>query len=157
MTATPGPSERSNPFQWRVHAGRALEAALNRALALDPDTRAGLRALDGRRVALALESPPLALQISVEGERLVVGPVDQAREPDLGVRATLGGLLSQLQREGVDTRTFDAFLADSTELERCLRYASACGALAVTRHGAFAALPTHAEAIALLGASAVEA
>ncbi len=33
-------------------AGRALEAALNRALALDPDTREGLRALDGRRVAL---------------------------------------------------------------------------------------------------------
>ncbi|TZF90240.1 SCP2 domain-containing protein, partial [Lysobacter lacus] len=28
-------------------AGRALEAALNRALALDPDTRDGLRALDG--------------------------------------------------------------------------------------------------------------
>ena len=40
MTATPGPSER-NPFHWRVHAGRVLEAALNRALALDPDTRAG--------------------------------------------------------------------------------------------------------------------
>ena len=96
MTATPDPSERSNPFQWRVHAGRALEAALNRALALDPETRTGLRALDGRRVALTLESPPLALQITVEGERLVVGPVDNAREADLGVRATLGGLLSQL-------------------------------------------------------------
>jgi len=84
------------PFQWRPLAGRALEAALNRALALDPDTRAGLRPLDGRRVSLAVESPPLALQITVEGDRLVVGPVDQAREPDLGVRATLGGLLSQL-------------------------------------------------------------
>jgi ubiquinone biosynthesis protein UbiJ len=79
-----------------VHAGRALEAALNRALALDPETRAGLRALDGRRVALSLETPPLALQITVEGERLIVGPVDNAREADLGVRATLGGLLSQL-------------------------------------------------------------
>jgi fructokinase len=71
--------------------------------------------------------------------------------------AFIGGLLSQLQREGVDARTFDAFLAQPAELERCLRYASACGALAVTRHGAFAALPTHAEAIALLGATAVEA
>ena len=71
--------------------------------------------------------------------------------------AFIGGLLSQLQRDGIDTHAFDAFLADSTELERCLRYASACGALAVTRHGAFAALPTHAEAIALLGAAAVEA
>lgn len=71
--------------------------------------------------------------------------------------AFIGGLLLRLQREGIDARTFDAFLAQPAELERCLRYASACGALAVTRHGAFAALPTHAEAIALLGASAVNA
>ena len=64
--------------------------------------------------------------------------------------AFIGGLLSQLQQAGVDARGFDAFLEDRTELERCLRYASACGALAVTRHGAFAALPTHEEAMALL-------
>ncbi|HZV38290.1 MAG TPA: SCP2 domain-containing protein, partial [Pseudoxanthomonas sp.] len=51
-------------------AGRALEAALNRALALDPDTRAALKPLDGRRVALALEAPVVALQIRVDGERL---------------------------------------------------------------------------------------
>ena len=89
------------PFNWKVPAGRAREAALNRALALDPDTRAGLAALDGQRVVLQLESkrgtlPPLALQIRVEGERLVVGPPETGAEPDLGVRATLGGLLGQL-------------------------------------------------------------
>jgi len=84
------------PFHWRPLAGRALEAALNRALALDPETRAGLRALDGRRITLAVEAPPLAVQVTVEGDRLVVGPVDGAREADLGVRATLGGLISQL-------------------------------------------------------------
>lgn len=77
-------------------AGRALESALNRALALDPDTRAALKPLDGRRVALALEAPAIALQIRVEGERLQVGPVDDAEEPDLAVRSTLGGLLAQL-------------------------------------------------------------
>lgn len=77
-------------------AGRVLEAALNRALALDPDTRDGLRALDGRSVELTLESPPLALQLRVDGERLVVGPVDAAREPDLAVRSTLGALFAQL-------------------------------------------------------------
>jgi ubiquinone biosynthesis protein UbiJ len=42
-------------FNWRQHAGRALEAALNRALALDPDTRAALGPLDGRRIQLAVE------------------------------------------------------------------------------------------------------
>ena len=84
------------PFNWKVPAGRALEAALNRALALDPETRAALAPLDGRSVELTVESPPLALRVAVAGERLVVGSVDAAREPDLGVRATLGGLLSQL-------------------------------------------------------------
>lgn len=77
-------------------AGRALEAALNRALALDPETRDGLRALDGRSVALHVSAPPLALQVRVRGERLEVGPVDSLVEPDLSVRSTLAGLLSQL-------------------------------------------------------------
>ena len=77
-------------------AGRALEAALNRALALDPETRDGLRALHGRRVALHVAAPPLALQVRVDGERLQVGPVDADVEPDLSVRSTLAGLLAQV-------------------------------------------------------------
>ncbi|MEH6420047.1 ubiquinone biosynthesis accessory factor UbiJ [Pseudomonas sp. CGJS7] len=77
-------------------AGRALEAALNRALALDPDTRDSLRALDGRSLALHLDSPPLALRIVVVGDRLEVGPVRDSDQPDLSVRSTLGAILSQL-------------------------------------------------------------
>ncbi|TKR30305.1 SCP2 domain-containing protein [Luteimonas gilva] len=77
-------------------AGRALETALNRALALDPETRAALAPLSGKRVTLRLASPPLTLQIAVEGERLTVGPVDEATEPDLAVRSTLGALIGQL-------------------------------------------------------------
>lgn len=76
-------------------AGRALEIALNRLLALDPDTQADLAKLHGRRIALALEAPAIALEISVEQGRLEVGPA-QATEPDLGIRATLSGALSQL-------------------------------------------------------------
>lgn len=84
------------PFNWKQPAGRALEAALNRALALDPETRAMLPALDGRRIALHLAAPPLALEIRVDGEALRVGPPDAAQAPDLGVRASLGALLRQL-------------------------------------------------------------
>jgi ubiquinone biosynthesis protein UbiJ len=84
------------PFNWKQPAGRALEAALNRVLALDPDARSSLLALDGRRVALRIESPPLALEVRVEDDALRVGPVDAEREPDLGVRGTLAGLLGQL-------------------------------------------------------------
>lgn len=75
-------------------AGRALEAALNRAVALDPDTRDALIALDGQRVSLALDAPPVALEIGVHRGYLQVGP--PLREADLAVRGSLGGLLGQL-------------------------------------------------------------
>lgn len=76
-------------------AGRALQAALNRALALDTDTRQALSTLDGRHIDLTLEAPSLAMRISVHGEQLEVGPVDH-READLAVRSSLSGVLAQL-------------------------------------------------------------
>ncbi|WMJ71258.1 SCP2 sterol-binding domain-containing protein [Stenotrophomonas sp. 24(2023)] len=76
-------------------AGRALQIALNRALALDPDTRLALASLDGRHIDLTLEAPALAMRISVDGEQLRVGPVD-AQEADLAVRSSLAGVLAQL-------------------------------------------------------------
>src|SRR3546814_383244 len=94
MIQTPPPTSPLDAL--KPAAGRVLEAALNRAVALDPDTRDALRALDGRRVELALKSPPLALRLRVDGERLVVGPVEKENEPDLSVRSTLGALLGQL-------------------------------------------------------------
>lgn len=88
---SPSPFDALKPL-----AGRALQAALNRALALDPDTQAALRPLEGKRIALALEAPALAMEISVESAQLRVGPVSAAEEPDLAVRSTLGGLFAQL-------------------------------------------------------------
>ena len=90
MATTPSPLDALKPL-----AGRALEAALNRMLALDPETRASVRKLDGRRISLALEAPAIALEIKVDGDQLRVGPV-QADEPDLGIRATLAGALAAL-------------------------------------------------------------
>jgi ubiquinone biosynthesis accessory factor UbiJ len=86
----------ASPFDWKPLAGRALEAALNRAVALDPDTRDALQPLDGRSVVLALDAAasPLAMRLQVEGDRLRVGPVDAEHTPDLAVRSTLGGVLS---------------------------------------------------------------
>lgn len=89
-------SSKPPSFNWKQPAGQALEAALNRALALDEDTRAALQPLDGQRVALQLSAPPLALEIRVDGDVLRVGPLDAAHAPDLGVRTTLSGLLGQL-------------------------------------------------------------
>ena len=89
-------SPTQSPFNWKQPAGKALEVALNRALALDEDTRAALQTLDGQRVALQLSVPPLALEIRVDGDVLRVGPVDAGNAPDLGVRTSLSGLLGQL-------------------------------------------------------------
>lgn len=82
-------------------AGRALEASINRLIALDPETIAALSALDGRCIQIKLQAPSLAMQLRVNATRIEVGPVpDDATadgdEPDLEVRSTLGGLLSQL-------------------------------------------------------------
>lgn len=86
----------ASPFDWKPLAGRALESALNRAIALDPDTRDALQPLDGRSVVLALDAAeaPLAMRLQVDGERLRVGPVDPEQTPDLAVRSTFGGVLS---------------------------------------------------------------
>ncbi len=87
----------TSPFDaFKPLAGHALETALNHALTLDPDTGAALAALEGRRIALALAAPAVALEIRVAGGGLRVGPVDPAQEPDLAVRSTLAGLLGQL-------------------------------------------------------------
>ncbi|KAF1727387.1 ubiquinone biosynthesis accessory factor UbiJ [Pseudoxanthomonas japonensis] len=86
-----------SPFEaLKPLAGRALEAALNQALALDPDTAAALLSLEGRRIQLKVDAPPLAMDIMVGGGRLQVGPASEVLEADLAVRSTLGGLLGQL-------------------------------------------------------------
>jgi ubiquinone biosynthesis protein UbiJ len=77
-------------------AGRALELALARLLALDPVTQDKLRALEGRRIELSLESPALALSATVRDGGVRIGPPEREPEPDLGLRANLGGLFAQL-------------------------------------------------------------
>lgn len=81
-------------------AGRALERALAHLLALDLDSQAALRQLDGRRITLRLQAPALAMELAVRDGGLLVGPVKQQPEPDLAVTATLAGLLAQLPFAG---------------------------------------------------------
>jgi len=90
------------PRPMRALAGRALETALNHTLSLDPETAGRLSALDGRSVQLHLRGPELALSVTVEGERLKVGPAQD--DNHLRVAATPGSLLAMLVKrddEGV--------------------------------------------------------
>jgi sugar/nucleoside kinase (ribokinase family) len=52
--------------------------------------------------------------------------------------------------DDIDARTFEAWLADTNALNAALRFASATGALCVTRNGAFESMPTRSEVERLL-------
>ena len=88
------------PLPLRKLAGRALETALNHTLSLDPDTQQRLAALNGRSVQLHLRGPEIALAVTVEDARLVVGP--PLENSQLRVAATPGSLLAMLFRRDDD-------------------------------------------------------
>ena len=80
--------------------------------------------------------------ITRRGEALLpIFPVQAVNTTGAG-DAFMGGLLSRLALEKVDAANLDRFLADGARVQQALRFASACGALCVTRHGAFEAVPT---------------
>ena len=56
--------------------------------------------------------------------------------------AFVAGLLFRLAERGIDAAQWPAFVADHEATDDALRFAAAVGALAVTRHGAFAAMPS---------------
>ncbi|BBD80977.1 ubiquinone biosynthesis accessory factor UbiJ [Aerosticca soli] len=86
------------PRPLRTFAGRALERALERAFALDPDSARRLAALEGRSIRLDLDGPALALTLTVTDGRLRVGP--PRADSTLRVAATPGSLLAMALRRG---------------------------------------------------------
>lgn len=73
--------------------GRGLEATVNRALSLDPETLDALRALDDRSITIAFKGSALAMRIAVDSGQLRVGPAF-AGDSQLRVSATPGSLLA---------------------------------------------------------------
>ena len=89
-----------NPLLSRL--GAALEFAINRAVALDAGTRERIAKLDGRRIGVELKPLDLALAITVDRERLRVGP-HWERERDLNLRASPASLFAFAMRRGEDS------------------------------------------------------
>ncbi|GLQ52400.1 SCP2 domain-containing protein [Dyella flava] len=116
MTAAAAPNLLPQPL--RKLAGRALETALNHTLSLDPDTQAKLAAMEGRSVQVHLRGVELALAVTVEQQRLKVGPAPESS--DLRVAATPGSLLSMLFRRGGDMAPGKVEIAGDAELARRL-------------------------------------
>lgn len=94
-------SEPRTPHPVLARLGRLLEAALNRAVALDVDTRQKLAALDGRAVAVEFRGTPLALRLAVDGAALRVGPAFGG-DSALRVAASPASFLALALRRGSD-------------------------------------------------------
>jgi ubiquinone biosynthesis protein UbiJ len=89
-----------NPLLSRL--GAALEFAINRAVALDAGTREKIAKLDGRRIGVELKPLDLALAITVDHDRLRVGP-HWDRDRHLNLRASPASLLAFAMRRGDDS------------------------------------------------------
>ena len=100
----PGANAERKPNPVLAVLGRALEAALNRVVDLDPDTRTALRALDGRAITLDFRSTPLSMRIAVDGDRLAIGPAFGG-ESALRVTAAPSALLAMAFPRGRDDAT----------------------------------------------------
>ena len=74
----------------------------------------------------------------------------QALDTTAAGDAFVGGLLAWLASRRIAAAEFDAFLETTTAMEQALRQAAAAGAVAVTRSGAFAAMPSPADIARLL-------
>lgn len=75
-----------------------------------------------------------------------VQPIDTTAAGD----AFVAGLLHALVRDAIGVDRLPHAFADDAQRGRLLDYAAAAGALATTRHGAFAAMPADADVRALL-------
>jgi len=62
------------PHPLRKLGGLALTLALNRLLALDPDARAAIGKLEGRRIGVHLRGPEVAFAIAARNGTLQIEP-----------------------------------------------------------------------------------
>jgi len=74
----------------------------------------------------------------------------QIRDSTAAGDAFVAGMLYQFASGSGRGLALDAICAERTLIEHCLRFAAAVGALAVTRRGAFTAMPTLAEVQSLM-------
>lgn len=77
--------------------GRALEAFIDRALALDPAARGRLAPLEGRSIELTWSPAAIGLRLQVVAGRVSIGP--REGEADLSLGGTLAGFARLLLPE----------------------------------------------------------
>ncbi|HEX7369030.1 MAG TPA: SCP2 sterol-binding domain-containing protein [Rhodanobacteraceae bacterium] len=96
------------PHPLRKLGGLALTLALNRLVALDPEARAAIGNLEGRRIGVHLRGPEIAFSIAARNSTLQIEPPPGAGEDgssnDFEVNATPGSLLAMALGRGDGAR-----------------------------------------------------
>ncbi len=118
----------NEPNAWIPHplrrlGGLALTLALNRLVALDPDTRAAIGKLEGRGIGVYLRGPEVAFAIAARNGTLQIEPPpgagDDATANDFEVNATPASLLAMaLNRDGDARAAARVEIAGDAELAR---------------------------------------
>ncbi|SNY95717.1 carbohydrate kinase family protein [Halomonas sp. hl-4] len=103
----------------------------------------------GVKVMLITDGPNSVAIKGVGIDQTIAPPKVDAVDTTAGGDAFIGGLLAELSRHGIE----EAWHQDADFLTRAVNTACRCGAHAVTRPGAYAALPTHADIDALRSAT----
>ncbi|MGH8190628.1 MAG: ubiquinone biosynthesis accessory factor UbiJ [Rhodanobacteraceae bacterium] len=111
------------PQPLRKLGGLALTLALNRLLALDPETRTAIGRIEGRRIGVTLRGPEIAFAIAARNGTLQIEPPPGAgadgRASDFEVKATPGSLLAMaLGRDGEARPPGKVEIAGDAELAR---------------------------------------
>lgn len=109
------------PSPLRALGGYALETVLNQVVALDPETLASLKTLEGNRVALHLRGPELAFVVHVVGGKLKVEPPPEDDDAaTLHVSTTPGSLVGMALRGEDAAAPGKVEIAGDAELARRL-------------------------------------
>ena len=111
------------PHPLRKLGGLALTLALNRLVALDPDTREAIGKLEGHRIGVHLRGPGIAFSIAARNGTLQIEPPpdagDDGNTNDFEVNATPGSLLAMaLDRDGETRPAGKVEIAGDAELAR---------------------------------------
>lgn len=80
----------------------------------------------------------------------VTPPIVKAVDTTAGGDAFIGGFLSAISEAGINAAQLADWCEDESNLQGALARAAACGAFAVTRPGAYSALPTREDLITLI-------
>lgn len=99
----------------------------------------------GVKVILVTDGPNIVTLKGISIDQTIAPPKVDAVDTTAGGDAFIGGLLAELSRYGIG----ENWHQDREFLIRAVAIACRCGAHAVTRPGAYSALPTHADIEAL--------